>query len=76
MGLLNANVTVSFLIFQDGATGMYALAQAMQNKELVAICTYVYRKGSNPKLVALVPRIRKDYCVFVMVGLPFSEDFR
>nr|CAB3267805.1 ZF(C2H2)-102 zinc finger protein [Phallusia mammillata] len=61
---------------QNAATSISALATGMQNQNLCAIATYIYRKGSNPKLVALIPRIKETYQVFVMAALPFAEDVR
>lgn len=43
---------------------------------MVAVARYVYRKGLNPKLVALVPRVKGNKRCLVMIALPFAEDVR
>ena len=60
----------------NAAPSLYALISAMHKEQLCAIACYVYRKGSNPKLVALLPRVQTDYKCLVMIALPFSEDVK
>ena len=61
---------------QNAATGLHALIIAMQKQELCGVARYVYRRGTNPKMVALLPHIRNGYRCLVMVALPFTEDVR
>ncbi|XP_039247751.2 X-ray repair cross-complementing protein 5-like [Styela clava] len=57
-------------------TALSALVTAMQNQNVCAVARYVYRKGTNPKLMALMPRIKEEYRYLVMIALPYAEDLR
>ncbi|XP_078490782.1 zinc finger protein ZF(C2H2)-102 [Ciona intestinalis] len=57
-------------------TALSALCMAMVKQNLCAVACHVYRKGSNPKLVALLPKVKLGSHYLVMVSLPFAEDIR
>lgn len=71
----------SHIVIPDGgdsvsAGALSAFVTALDNLTMCAIARYVYRKGSNPKLVVLFPRVKGDYCCLVMIALPYAEDLR
>jgi len=73
---LMAALSATVLHLQVAAVSLSALVMGMHNQGVCAVARYVYRKGTNPKLVALHPRVKPDYQCLVMAALPFSEDAR
>lgn len=57
-------------------SALNSLITALQNMKMCAVARYVYRKGTNPKLVALLPKVKDGVKCLVMVSLPFAEDVR
>lgn len=55
------------------AVSSFVQAMTSHEDEMVAIACYVYNKGHNPKLVALLPQTKSDCKFFMMVYLPFAE---
>jgi len=53
-----------------------SLIHALFELEKVAICRYVTRKNSSPKLVCMIPHIDSTYECFYVNQLPTSEDIR
>jgi len=53
-----------------------AIAQAMFNRNEVALVRYVYRDNSPPRLAVLTPHIKKSLICMYMNYLPCAEDIR
>ena len=80
--VLNALGNCLYLTFDDDADAaskllFSALVRAMFEKELVALSRYVRAETQPPKLLALIPKVRKGGREgFWALQLPFSDDFR
>ena len=60
----------------SGGTGLAAFATALRDLDMVAVCRYVKKTDSAPKLCCLFPNV-KSYCAtLMMVELPFSNDIK
>ena len=60
----------------SGGTGMAAFATALKDLDMVAVCRYVKKADTPPKLCCLFPNV-KSYCAtLMMVELPFSNDIK
>lgn len=53
-----------------------AIAQAMFNRNEVALVRYVYRDNSPPRLAVLTPHIKKSLICMYLNYLPCAEDIR
>ena len=80
---LHHNIKHSYFIYPDessvkGSTRLFAdLLDRMAEKEKIAVCRYIARSYSMPRLVALIPeRDSKSICGFHMITLPFADDLR
>ena len=61
---------------QSAARTLSALAHAMYERDAVGLVRYIRQANAQPKMCALLPRIKPDYEGFIMVQMPFSEDVR
>ncbi|KAL5260975.1 hypothetical protein ACHWQZ_G006872 [Mnemiopsis leidyi] len=59
-----------------GGTGLAAFATALRDLDMVAVCRYVKKNDTAPKLCCLFPNV-KSYCAtLMMIDLPFSNDIK
>jgi hypothetical protein len=52
------------------------LVKGMIETRTVGIVRFIYRAGLEPKICALFPHAKRDYCAFDMFELPYFEDYR
>jgi ATP-dependent DNA helicase 2 subunit 2 len=80
--VLNVLGNCLYITFDDDAEEsskilFSALVRAMYEKEVVALSRYVLAETQPPKLLALLPKVRKGGREgFLALQLPFSDDFR
>lgn len=61
---------------KNAGRAMSAFIRALYETNMVGIGRYVLRKDSQPKVVALVPKIKTDSECLLVLQLPYMEDMR
>ncbi|KAL7752886.1 ATP-dependent DNA helicase yku80 [Sorochytrium milnesiophthora] len=52
------------------------LVNAMIDQNTIALARFVFRDGTAPRLVGLLPHVKPMYEGLLMIDLPFAEDYR